>query len=140
SLIGGGAARVTRGSDAAAAALAAPARNERRLIAGRMMRDIDSRPVPEERDAARVCPQLNSDSPATLPRRTRAKTPSPQRRVSAQDGGSRRVGIWGKSVAGRSRRSGRADGLDGDRLEGGGAGGDWPGPAGKQKRGPLHRH
>ena len=34
SLIGVGAADATRGSDAAAATLAAPARNERRLIAG----------------------------------------------------------------------------------------------------------
>src|SRR6516165_6670230 len=82
-----------------------------------MMRDIDSRPVPEERDAARVRPQLNSDSPATLAHRTRTKTPPPKRRVSAQDGGSRRVGIGGKSVAGRGRRGGRADGLNGDRAE-----------------------
>jgi len=62
------------------------------------------------RNSTRI--RLRRSRVAHAPRRRRRK-----RRVSAQDGGSRRVGIWGKSVAGRSRRSGRADGLDGDRVE-----------------------
>ena len=60
--------------------------------------------------------QLDLDSRATRPQRTRTETPSQPRRASAQDGGSRRIRIGGSSVAGRGRGDPRRDNAGGNRI------------------------
>jgi hypothetical protein len=101
-------------------ALAAPTRNERRVIAEEATADIASRPGPEMEMRCEFVKRMQlglEGARDAFASHAHQDAVASWRRASAQAGGSRRVGFGGSNVAGRSRFGRRAQNTDKNNID-----------------------